>query len=230
MKLLYTFLFLAVFSSIAVGQISINPNSMAITMSEDGDHLYTFTISNAGATDVKVWWKLVKGAGYPSAWSTQTCDSWTCYAPDLDECPSNKGNVIAANSTTTFTVHFYPNSVSGTSKMHMQLYSDKNFNNLIVETDPDANIIADKTLGVKSNTGSGDLKLFPNPADDYFTIKNDNGVSKVGIFNIVGKEIRSYRHSAGNSYDVSDLIRGVYIVRLMDAKSKTLKSIRLSKR
>nr|MBP9195901.1 T9SS type A sorting domain-containing protein [Saprospiraceae bacterium] len=51
-----------------------------------------------------------------------------------------------------------------------------------------------------------------------------------GIFNILGKEIKSFRHTPGNSYEIDDLSRGIYIVRMLDARGKTLKSIRLSKK
>ena len=56
-----------------------------------------------------------------------------------------------------------------------------------------------------------------------------NNVAKVGIFNIVGKEVRSYRHNPGNTYEIDDLSRGIYIVRMLDAE-ETIKSIRLSKK
>jgi hypothetical protein len=229
MRILYTLTFLLFFLGLS-GQISIVPNSLALTISEEGDYLYTLTVANAGSNPATVWWKLAKGSNFPSAWTTQTCDNNTCYAPNFDECPPNKSNIIPANGTSTFTIHFYPNGAVGTAKLAMQLFSDKSFKNMVAETDPEANVVADKTVGTKFASQGADLKIFPNPADDYFVIKNDNNVAKVGIFNIVGKEVRSYKHNPGNTYEIDDLSRGIYIVRMLDARGKTIKSIRLSKK
>jgi Secretion system C-terminal sorting domain len=228
MKQIFTLLFTFLLSAM-IAQVSIAPGSLATTISESGDHLYTLSINNAGTTPVTVWWKVKKGSTFPTQWSTQTCDLFTCYPNNFDECPGSKSQTIAAGTTVTYTMHFYPNGVSGSSTMSFELYSDKSFKTLIAQTDPTSVVVADKALSTKTPTSS-DLKVFPNPADDYFVIKNDVGVSKVTIFNIVGKEVDSYKHISGATYNVSDYVRGLYIVRLIDSRGKTLKSIRLNKR
>jgi hypothetical protein len=224
-----TFTYLLIFlSSFVFGQISISPKTLTHTLSEESEYLYTLKITNSSATPTTLWWKLVKSPSFPSVWTTQTCDLSLCYADNIDECPPTRGNLIPANTTVTFTIHIDPHNLSGSSKMSIKLFNDKEFKNLVAETDPDGTVIADKTLSTKSTTASGELKIFPNPTDDYFVIKNDHQVARVGIYNIIGKEIRSYKHQSNYYYDVSDLTKGVYIVRLLDNRSKTLKSIRLS--
>lgn len=227
MRNLYIFL-LSLTVSFTNAQLSLNPTSLSVNISENSDHLFNVTISNSSNSDVTTWWKLKKNSGFPGAWSTTVCDFFTCYQPNFDECPANKGNLIPANGSVSFQVHFYPNGVTGSSGMALQLFSDKSFKTMITETDPSALLQAGTTS--TSNLSTTDLKVFPNPTDDYFIVRNDNNVAKVGLYNIVGKEVFTYKHNAGTSYDVADLNKGVYIVRLMDVKGKVLKSIRLSKR
>jgi hypothetical protein len=229
MKHIYSLIFALMLSTLGLAQVTIAPGSLSTTLSETGDHLYNLTITNTGASAVNVWWKVKKGANFPSQWSTQTCDLFLCYPFNTDDCPPSKGQSIAPNTTITYTMHFYPNGTIGTSSLSFELYSDKAFKTLVAQTDPSAVVIADKLLSTK-NVSSSDIKIFPNPAEDFFTVKNDAAVAKVGIFNIVGKEIDTYKHVSGNSYNVSNFTRGLYIVRLIDNRGKTLKSIRLNKR
>jgi Secretion system C-terminal sorting domain len=228
MKHIFTLIFALTLSAM-VAQVSILPGSLATTISESGDHLYTLSISNTGSSAVSVWWKVKKGSTFPLQWHTQTCDLFTCYPNNYDECPGSKNQSIAAGATVNYTMHFYPNGVVGSSTISFELYSDKSFKTLIAQTDPTAVVVADKALSTKSPATS-DLKIFPNPTEDYFTIKNDAGIAKVSIFNIVGKEVETFKHVSGSAYNVSDYVRGLYIVRLIDNRGKTLKSIRLNKR
>lgn len=227
MRKLYILLF-SFFVSYMSAQLTVSPASLAVNISENSEHLFNVTITNTSGTDVTTWWKLKKASGFPTAWSTTTCDLFTCYTPNFDICPKNKGNVIPANESKTFQVHFYPNGVTGSSSMNLQLFSDKDLTNMIAETDPNAIVLAGTSS--TSNVSSNDLKVFPNPTDDYFVVRNDNNVSKVGLYNIVGKEIYTLKHTPGASYDVANLNKGVYIVRLIDTRGKVMKSIRLSKR
>jgi hypothetical protein len=229
MKHIFTLLFAFMLSSM-VAQVAITPGTLSAVLSEDNpEYVYTLTVTNSASTPVSVWWKVGKPTNFPAQWKTFVCDINQCYVPGLEECPASKPNVILGNSTATFTFHLNPSNQVATSKMWLQLYSDKSFKTLVAETDKDAVVVADKLLSIK-NTFSNDIKIFPNPAEDYFTIKNDAGVTKVGIYNIVGKEIDTYKHVIGNTYNVSNYVRGLYIVRLIDNRGKTLKSIRLNKR
>ncbi len=227
MKKIFTLLF-AMFIGSMFAQVAITPGTLSLVTPEDAEYVYNLTVTNSGTSPATVWWKVDKATSFPAEWSTYVCDANLCYPPGTDVCAPSKGNVIEAGKSVVFTMHFNPNSKIGASKMSMQLYSDKSLKTLIYETDKNANVVADKLLSTKAVTNA-DIKIYPNPTDDYFTIKNDAGVAKVGIYNIVGKEVDVYRHVSGTSYNVSDYARGIYIVRLIDNRGKTIKSIKLAK-
>ena len=75
-----------------------------------------------------------------------------------------------------------------------------------------------------------DIKLYPNPALDKFSLKDTSpSIKYITINNIIGKKIRRIVVNANNSYDVSDLRRGIYIVRIFDTGDNLVKALRLSK-
>jgi hypothetical protein len=208
-------------------QLTISPGTLTASTNEADKYTYYMTVTNTTNSTVNMWWKLIRNSDFPSGWSNTICDLNLCYAPDFLTCPKTKPNVFGPNETKICTLYFEPNGVVGVSGFHFEMYSDKDFTNLIAETDPTAVVQAGTS---STNNIISDLKIYPNPTDDYFVVRNDANVAKVGLFNIVGKEIFTYRHNIGTSYDVSNMNKGVYIVKLFDNRGKTIKSIRLSKK
>jgi hypothetical protein len=74
-----------------------------------------------------------------------------------------------------------------------------------------------------------ELKVYPNPTTDYFQISNGLNVKKVIIYNMFGKEVKSFFHYNNAQHDVNDLKAGMYIVKMMDDRNKVVKSIKLHK-
>ncbi len=82
-----------------------------------------------------------------------------------------------------------------------------------------------------SNKESTMLALVPNPAQSVFIIQSDNtgnGIfNKVEILDVSGKVIRSFQNMNTNeSYDVSNLSKGVYMVRVeQNGEKNTIKLV-----
>ncbi len=74
-----------------------------------------------------------------------------------------------------------------------------------------------------------ELTIYPNPAVEYFTINAEVAVKRITINNIVGKQMLDLQSNADNRYDVSDLKKGIYVVRVFDQNDQLLKALRLSK-
>jgi hypothetical protein len=79
----------------------------------------------------------------------------------------------------------------------------------------------------KSEPFSGTLTLSPNPANDFFKITTDEKISKVHIINMLGKIVKSFDASPGQTYDITQLPAGVYFVKLEHAESTKSKTIRI---
>jgi hypothetical protein len=74
-----------------------------------------------------------------------------------------------------------------------------------------------------------ELKVYPNPTADFFQINNGLNIKKVIVYNMFGKEVKSFYHYNNAQHDVNDLRPGMYIVKMMDEKNKVIKSVKLHK-
>ncbi len=75
-----------------------------------------------------------------------------------------------------------------------------------------------------------DIRVSPNPANDYFAVTSNINYSKIQLFNIIGKPLKTYRVSADNNYQLTDVPGGIYILRFMDSNNQVIKTIKLYKK
>ncbi len=74
---------------------------------------------------------------------------------------------------------------------------------------------------------TNNLAIFPNPANDYFSVNGTT--SKVEVYSITGQLIKKYNSQLENyQYSISDLNKGVYLVKVFDVNSieKTVKLLK----
>ena len=65
------------------------------------------------------------------------------------------------------------------------------------------------------------LSVYPNPANNYVKISTENIISKVQLFNIIGKKVFETKSLKNNSLNISSLKNGVYFLKIYDANNKT---------
>jgi hypothetical protein len=86
------------------------------------------------------------------------------------------------------------------------------------------------TQGLSIQQPATKITIYPNPATDFIRISNDDAVSKVVIYNMVGREVRAYEAVRGEQYRISDLSNGMYLVQLYGQNKKILTTQRFQKR
>ncbi len=74
-----------------------------------------------------------------------------------------------------------------------------------------------------------DVNIYPNPVEDYFHLSRIEGVKYVSINNIAGREVKRFLVRGNQDFSISDLRKGVYIVRIFDTQDEPIKVVRLSK-
>ncbi|MEN0002549.1 MAG: T9SS type A sorting domain-containing protein [Bacteroidota bacterium] len=82
----------------------------------------------------------------------------------------------------------------------------------------------------KSKVEKVGIEVFPNPAVDQIKVKNAAKVSKLILFNVVGREMKRFNVSEGKSYSIRDLPNGMYLVQILDKQEKIITTQRLTKR
>lgn len=86
-------------------------------------------------------------------------------------------------------------------------------------------------LSLSAQSGQrGDVQIYPNPAVDYIEVSENPSLVQVTIFNLVGREVRSYHYNEKERYYIGDLPRGMYLVQLTDNRNKIVTTQRINKR
>lgn len=87
------------------------------------------------------------------------------------------------------------------------------------------------TLSIDENNNIeiNNLKIYPNPTRDTFQLNKD--VKSLSIFNLTGKEIKTFKGNFNNGYtfDIADLPKSIYLVKIKNilGLEETLKIIKL---
>ncbi|MFV0182888.1 T9SS type A sorting domain-containing protein [Empedobacter falsenii] len=86
-----------------------------------------------------------------------------------------------------------------------------------------------KTLNITDNNSvTNSLKIYPNPVNSILTIDNpNNGTSEIKVFDMNGKLIKNVPFNTNDkniSLNVSDIIKGNYVVKIGNSVSKIIKN------
>ena len=73
------------------------------------------------------------------------------------------------------------------------------------------------------------IRVYPNPAINYIHITDNKIVSKLAVFDLIGKKVKNFSYDEGNKFYVGDLRKGIYLVQLLDENNKVLTTKRISK-
>ncbi|MBY0425433.1 MAG: T9SS type A sorting domain-containing protein, partial [Cytophagales bacterium] len=86
-------------------------------------------------------------------------------------------------------------------------------------------LVVSPLLGIEDDR-EFELKIYPNPANGRIYVEGMESRSKITLFNILGKELRSKESSGNTSFDLTGIEPGEYLIRITsDEKSKVRKFI-----
>ncbi|PLX13579.1 MAG: hypothetical protein C0594_01090, partial [Marinilabiliales bacterium] len=191
---------------------------------EDGKDakLWSIKFKAEGYTDLKVSSKISSGGNSPGPrdWKMQIRYS----GEDWIDIPG--GTVTAANDWTTGVVEGLPFPAGfenpGSSSMYIRwiMTSDTSITNDLVLSDgiskiDDVVISGTSTAGVETVVYSSNLKVYPNPVDEYLTLDSKKNIVSATIIDINGRIIKTedFNSNLGH-FNLSDLQSGVYFVRV----------------
>lgn len=186
------------------------------------------TVTNNSDEAISLRWERII-VDMPDGWEVQVCDLNLCYStsvysnfvPGEIEIPV----VLNPGESTNMDVHVKPRGIAGTASIDIEL-SDTN--------DPD-NIISTgaytfEALVVTSTTDlyRQPFSIYPNPTADYISLRGQ-GVDRIVIYNILGRQMRAFNHDSGQRHFIGDLPNGLYLASLINDEQGTLKTVRLKK-
>ena len=123
----------------------------------------------------------------------------------------NGGLVESNYSELTYTFHYsdYSGSIYGVAAVYTSCTSD-----VIEKQAP---------LGI-SNTNN-DIKIYPNPANDYINIETEEGINNVVIYNSIGSKVFEKNTLGLKSFtiDIKDFASGMYYIQVDEKTEKIVK-------
>lgn len=193
----------------------------------------TFSVTNLTTDDVSALWRIDR-VDAPEQWELQICDAVTCYALGLEECPDDRPNDFLGGQT----IDIYsikvkvPEDAFGTEGIG-------DFDFVMYNANDESEVLLTLPMVVNGNacTSSSEdledareLNIYPNPTSDVFRVSNNDAISSLVVYNVIGSEVKRFGKSLSGAYDVNDLTEGMYLVRMFNEGGDLLKVSRLSKR
>lgn len=214
---------------IQTDDITHSPDQLKINTPEVIDSLtdvkvdINFTINKD--TTYTVYWKVEKDpATWNNAWATRVCDLFTCFGDNVDRGPfenvMGKGNYL-------FQLHFLPYAVPGCTVVDLVLYGDSRYSEELYRVTVDINDCLVSSVDNVKNLS--DVRVFPNPAHEYFQLSGDVNVSQIKMYDILGQEVKTFAHQSNTQHTIGDLKSGMYFLNLLDAKNKVIKTLKINK-
>jgi hypothetical protein len=159
----------------------------------------------------------------PSGWDVAVCDE-QCYTPGT----ATHSLQLLPRQERDLRIVFYPKGNAGNGSVDLVL-SESNSDNssTTIHFAGTANSSSSTSGFVKKPTS---IKIYPNPAVEYIQLDNTDGVSRIEIYNMVGTKVSTYNvNSPDDRFSVSELPRGLYLVRIYGRKGEILFTQRVSK-
>ncbi|MFV0143652.1 T9SS type A sorting domain-containing protein [Empedobacter falsenii] len=123
-------------------------------------------------------------------------------------------------------IQVYHDEAEGVNKLLIKSLADEYRG---IKAFTDIYTLPSKSLSVNDNNiVTNSLKIYPNPVNSILTIDNpNNGNSEAKVFDMTGKLIKNVSFNTNDkniSLNVSDLIKGNYIIKIGNSVTKIIKN------
>jgi len=225
MKIFTLILAILMSGGLLAQDITLGPDVIEFDLDGTTDKKIGYVLQNNTNAPFSWYWEVEKADDFPPEWDIQVCDQLLCWSFGTERMPTSQGaNILGGGAATTPVLQYVnvrTNGVAGKAKVRFCVFGDETF------ADPE---VCTSFSTSTTNFDLEDLNIFPNPTSDYFEISPNHNIAFVEIYDIVGKNVSTFQVLDNGQYDVSQLRNGLYVVRLLNAQGKVVKSMRLSKR
>lgn len=127
--------------------------------------------------------------------------------------PASFGN-SAASAPWTYTFVF---TVAGNYAYQCDVHAPNMAGTIVVQPSTSVAELQEKT----------ELKVFPNPTADYFSIDTKQTIKSVSLINITGQLVKTYTATASqiNRFDVKALPKGIYFLNIEIGDAKLVEKL-----
>jgi len=229
-NLLFTLFFALGLFQIANAQFQsayeLHPNpSDTITTSDLYDSPAHAEIKNVSNATISIKWERNIINLTPDV-ETAVCDPVTCWSTVVN----TKTFQLEPDSVGQMTVHYYNNAYSpppgqaGSGIVHLKL------TNLGNPADTLTAVYSYSTLSGTRDLPASNVKLFPNPTTDFFTLEKAEEVASMRVFALDGRIMARFEVSPNNFYSIGHLPVGNYVLSFEDKNGQLFQAVEIHKR
>lgn len=205
------------FVSTVQSQIEISPEQFILQT--NGDDIQKFpTVTNNSSETVDLFWTYQLGEDYPAEWSHLICDDTLCYAPNAVMSSPFLPNTLEAGESFNFDIKIFTSGVAGSTYGILCLYDDQGFNNEVACTKMPTSV---------SEAELANIRVWPNPAIDLFSITGDSEIKRVVARDLSGKAYIDMEHTEGQVHHISEFNEQILLVSMLDASGDVIKTEKL---
>lgn len=229
-NLLFTLLLAFGYAQLATAQFQsafeVHPNPIdTMTTADEFDSPAKGKISNVSNAPINLRWDRTIVYHSPNITSA-VCDPVTCY----DTTANTKTFTLDVDSSGQMTVHFY-NALfipspgqAGSGIVHVKI------TNLGNPADTLNVVYSYSTITGTGELPAANVKLFPNPATDFFTLENAESVGFMRLYTLDGREVAKFEASSKGQYYIGNQPVGNYVLAFEDKKGNLFQAVELVKR
>lgn len=225
-RLFISLLFIAACGGVLKSQESfmVSPQTVIVDVDEEiVDAVASNLITNLTDSTVTIKWTREVICKSPADGYSAVCDFNICYLPNVDSYQFT----LEDNQEEPLSVHFYKNEgQQGAAIIALHL------ENLAVSTDTVTAFYLFNSCELSSSVEplpEPGIQVLPNPASNHFQLSDADAVETIRVFNMYGREVRSYNVDSQNSYDLYGLSRGWYIIGCYDRYDRVFQALKLLK-
>lgn len=238
-RLLLAFFFCYSLSLLAQDQLRMQPaiikKQVNIALDDISyEEILKVVVSNTTNRTLKLRWDK-KIIYQPYSWESQICDKENSYPPGVDSnfdpiqgvvAPIN----LAPGESFDLLLTLLPYNTTGQCRIEV-LFRELNKPDQLVGTAVFQVNIIDTKDQAAVKAGDQGVRIYPNPVHDRFFLDNTPSLSRIDIYNTLGRRVKSFSNpQIGDSYDATDLPQGVYLISLVDDQGKVIRTMRLLRR
>ena len=215
-------LFLPLFLSVFFGlntfaqqaQFYFEPDSISITVASDVvDAPAELEIHSTAAADVTIKWQRYV-LSMTGGCLTKVCDLNVCYP----ETFNSREFVISPNQTGPISVHLVNNNGNlCQGVVRLDMWNVEDADPIIVPSF----FLFNATTSVNEIFKLDEVKVYPNPATEYFTIENDN-VARIRMTTLDAREVAAFDATQTKTFSLAGQTAGMYVLVMEDAKVKAI--------
>ncbi|MBK9270945.1 MAG: T9SS type A sorting domain-containing protein [Saprospiraceae bacterium] len=230
MKIFYCTLFCFMVSKMVSAQITKfealeNPCKIEfITDPNVFEHVCYNKVANRHTRSIELLWERID-VSLTEGWEAYVCDNLNCYPSFVTRCPEENYNAVEPNALMNLDVHVADHEIEGSAHVEVYVFERQDTTQKLK-----VDYLFNKSLSTKGPARTQLIRMYPNPTQNSFTVDFNYGLSRIEIYNIMGKKLLGFNAIQGKSYDISMLTDGIYMVRLVGQNQQVVKTLKLYKR